>query len=131
MSRAVQAITITAGFLLAGLIGVGVWTILRADQTYRYALTRQALTEIAESLCSYHSKHGAFPAGFQISDLGNPRFARPEDNWGYVSQISPHAFTLTSYARDGKPGGQDHDQDIIVSWKAGEGLTVQSADISP
>jgi hypothetical protein len=119
-----------AAVLLAGAVWI-VMLLWSLHSTYRYAGTRQSLKEIADDLCRYHEQHGAFPPGFKISDLGNPRLAGPEDGWRYVPDITPHAFTLTSGARDGKPGGTGYDQDIIVSWKVGDGLNIQSADISP
>lgn len=120
-----------AAVLIAGVV----WAILllrAVERTYLYAGTRHALQEIAGELRNYHEQHGSFPAGLKVVDLGNPRLPGPEAGWGYVMTVADHSFSLTSLALDGKPGGEKYDQDIIVSWKAGDrSITTQSAPISP
>jgi hypothetical protein len=117
------------------VIAAGVlWVVLllkNLQWTYCYSGTQRSLESLAGELRNYHDKNGSFPPQLQISDLGNFRPPAPPDGWGYVMNLSEHGFVLTCLARDGKSGGTGYDQDIIVSWKAGDGLRIQSADIFP
>jgi hypothetical protein len=85
-----------------------------------YKATRNGMEAVAWALRSYHEKNGSFPKGLRVGDLGNPQLPAPDSGHGYVLNLSEHSFLLTSWGRDGKPGGKGLDQDILVSWKAGD-----------
>lgn len=129
--RGLKIVAAAAALSLLGLVALIIFMCVRADWTYRYAITRLSLQEIADDLRRYHERHGAFPAGLKVADLKIPHLPNPEDGWGYVLNVTEHGFTLTSWALDGKPGGEGHDQDIVVSWDPKGGLNIQAADISP
>ena len=123
------------GGLSLVIVAGAVWIVLLAqsvESTYIYAGTRHGMERVAQALRSHHDQAGALAKGLTVSDLGDPYLPAPSDGYGYVLEHSEHAFVLKSWARDGKPGGVRLDQDIIVSWKQGDGsIQVQSAPISP
>ena len=93
-----------------------------------YSETRNGMQAVGFSLRDYHEKHGAFPKGLKVGDLGDPRLPAPEAGFGYVLELTEHSFLLRSWGRDGKPGGEGVNQDILVSWKTGEvDITLQAA----
>jgi hypothetical protein len=113
------------------LVAGGLWIAVLAMNIQRaseYAGTRKGMEQVGQSLRRYHEKKGSFPAGFQLIDLEDPSLPWPESGYGFRLSFSEHSFQLTSWGRDGKPGGVKYDQDIIVSWKAGDlSVTTEAA----
>jgi hypothetical protein len=118
--------------LVAALVIWIVLLLINVNQTYLYAGTRTVMLDTAKAFQAYHTRHGSFPAGMTLADV-DPALPK-HDQWGRALdiQIRPDSFTITSWGRDGTKGGTGYDQDLIVSWKAGDKeLDVVSADISP
>jgi hypothetical protein len=121
------------GISLVG--GLGLWIVvhlIKVKRTYEYAGTRAAMLDIAKAFQGYHKLRGSFPAGMKLVDL-DPTLPQ-RDVWGhdYDLQIRSDSFIITSWGRDGTKGGSGYEQDLVVSWKAGDKESeVDSADISP
>jgi len=120
---------------LSLLIAVVVWIGLllkSVESTYLYAGTRNGMERIAESLQAYHRDKGRFPPGMKVEDLGDSTLPGPHGGFGYTIEVTDDSYVLTSWARDGKPGGEGFDEDIFVFWKKGDlHINVKSAPIAP
>ena len=120
---------------LSLLSAAGVWLVLvlkSVEWTYLYAGTRDGMERIAKSLRNYHKDKRRFPPGMKIEDLGDPTLPGPLGGFGYTFQVTEDSFVLSSWARDGKPGGEGFDEDIFVFWKNGDlHINVKSAPIGP
>jgi hypothetical protein len=118
--------------LLSALV---VWIVLllkSVQSTYLYAGTRAGMERIAKSLQTYHKDKGRFPPELKVEDLADSTLPGPREGFGYTLKVTEDSFVLSSWARDGKPGGEGFDEDIFVFWKKGDlHLNVKSADIAP
>lgn len=121
------------GISLAAALAI--WFVIVLIQVIRineYAGTRAVMVDIAKAFQDYHKRHGSFPAGMTMADLDPALLTH--DRWSRALdlQIRPDSFIITSCGRDGKEGGSGYDQDLMVSWKAGDKeLDVSSAAIWP
>ena len=122
-------------FALAALLVLGALILIglrSVNQTYKYAVTRQHMVIMGESLKEYRQKKGVLTVdarqylvseGFSVTD-----------EWGYpyLIEATTDQFSITSLGSDHEVGGVGYATDIIVRWQRGaESLTVISADIHP
>jgi hypothetical protein len=80
-------------------------------------LTRQQLTELAQSVESYRVDNNFFPAQIEEVSPVYRRFVPLVDPYGrpYICSLAPDAYALTSLGRDGLPGGDGFDADSKVT----------------
>jgi hypothetical protein len=80
-------------------------------------LTRQQLTELAQSVESYRVDNNYFPARIEEVSPIYRRFLPLVDPYGhpYVFSLAPDAYVLSSLGRDGASGGEGFDADSKVT----------------
>lgn len=80
-------------------------------------LTRQQLSELAQSLESYRVDNNRFPDRIEDVAPVYRRFVPGVDPYGhpYVFSLAPDAYVLTGLGRDGLTGGEGFDADTKVS----------------
>jgi hypothetical protein len=83
------------------------------------AETLFSMQNLSKEIVTYQKAHGKLPK--TLDDLPQPNSTSPirykEDCWGrpFVFQKLGDHFVLTSYGKDGKPGGEGWDADITAS----------------
>lgn len=106
---------------LAILLALGVWAIVpsaeeRADAVR--AQVRQRIQVLAGLVEEYRKEHGALPdqAAWRHSAAGGD--LRFYDPWGQIYGYAPsrNGFTISTYGRDGVPGGRREDTDVSVEF---------------
>lgn len=122
----------TFRWVLFAIVGVAVygWIVVKAafdaSEKAKKALTQTILTVTGTASRSYYREYGKWPNS--LADLtNNPRkiifiewpASGPRDGWGnpiiYIPFDSTQGYGLvSSYGRDGKPGGVGYDADIEV-----------------
>jgi hypothetical protein len=90
------------------------------DCRWEQYMTRLALKHIADSIAAYRHKFGVSPQSFddlaKLSNDFSPEVEHPIDGWGHPMVLSINGTNLmvTSYGRDGKPGGIGLDYDLTT-----------------
>lgn len=134
--RRMDAVIRTAGIVvLALLLGCGVWLLRRAapafvDEGALRVATAAAVRGLQVSIQNYFEDVGAYPNSWtdllvEPSRTVNWRgpYIRssdpPRDAWGrplvYHLDTNAHSFHVCSFGRDGLPGGDGLDSDIVRS----------------
>jgi len=78
-----------------------------------------AQVETAVRIGMYLEKDGKLPDSLASLPIREHYANRTSDGWGrpLIYQVDGDSFTLTSYGRDGKPGGEGDDADELVKYK--------------
>ena len=104
-------------------------------------MTHSAIDETFYRIHIYAQKNGSVPSSLEVLPKREGYVNRTTDGWGRPLQyrVRPDGIiTLTSYARDGVPGGAGEDADISVSYHtkhadgrlwAGEDLWIVEAQV--
>lgn len=110
--------------IVAGLVVVNV--ISRPDEA-RVTATQTDMKTLRGALAMYRLDNGDYPSAAQglralaVAPTPAPPAWRayvqeePKDKWGndYIYTREAGGFTITSYGKDGKPGGEGVDADIV------------------
>jgi hypothetical protein len=119
--RRIPAIAGAVLILLAGVVACGRWSAARYAELLKPAITYNGLSYAAFCCDRYYEQRGVWPTTLQ--ELRAFKRDLPEvtiDAWGHDFILEPYNATtgygqLTSYGRDGKPGGAlEPDKDLKV-----------------
>ena len=82
----------------------------------RQAITRHTLTQINKAIVDYRLTHHTLPRSLSQlkTEAGDRDYSQNPDGWGrpFVYTVRGTHFLVTSYGRDGKPGGTGWDTDL-------------------
>ena len=82
----------------------------------RQAMTRHTLTKINKAISDHHLTHHAPPRSLSQlkTEAGGRDYSQYPDGWGrpFVYTVRGMHSLVTSYGRDGKPGGTGWDTDL-------------------
>lgn len=82
----------------------------------RQATTRHTLTQINKAIADYHLTHHTLPRSLSQlkTEAGDRDYSQYPDGWGrpFVCTVRGTHSLVTSYGRDGKPGGTGWDTDL-------------------
>lgn len=120
-------IALLSGLIVAAVLHLSAWYNLRDATTIcrRQGYTRMKLSSTGRVLEEYHQQHGDYPESLQsYDDYREAKKAEDknayvpgivlEDEWGRPFQytVDKNRLTLSSFGRDGRPGGIGLDADL-------------------
>jgi Type II secretion system (T2SS), protein G len=104
-------------FVLFGILSAS--AVVSCTRITPVEMTHTAIDETFFRIHIYAQKYGAVPASLDALPKREGYANRTTDGWGrpLVYRVLPDgAISLTSYGRDGTPGGSGDDADISVSY---------------
>ena len=104
--------TITSVTLFILLSGCHFHTISPTEMTHT------AMTETFVRVQMYAKEHSKIPYSFDVLPIRNGYINKTTDGWGrvFILEIKDDKImTITSYGKDGKPGGHEENSDISRS----------------
>jgi hypothetical protein len=104
--------------MLLGILSA--FAIVTCDRITPVEMTHTAIGETFYRIQIYAQKYGAVPASLDALPKREGYVNRTTDGWGRPLEyrVRPDGvITLTSYGRDGAPGGAGDDADISVSYR--------------
>lgn len=117
------------GLAVAGICVLSIWRTTGShyyNATTLISWTQAEMRSVAFALETYYIDHEAFPPALTslVGHLSNTDI--PPDKWGrplvyqvHYAEDGHSSYTLTSYGRDGKPGGRNrYERDIVFSNEA-------------
>ena len=119
-----------SGAGLVGLLAALIWYLATPGEESPEAITKASMVSVAQGLAHYRSGCHVLPTteqglqallsspvrGPQCAEVPSVMFTElPKDAWGhpFTYESDGKEFTLTSFGRDGKPGGEGTDADIV------------------
>jgi type II secretion system protein G len=121
---------IVSGLGLVGLTLALAWYLFTGGEETPEELTRGSMVSVAQGIAHYRAGCHQLPTteqglgalltapdrGPKCAEVPSVMFDKlPLDAWGhpFVYESDGNTFTLVSYGRDGKPGGEGTDADIV------------------
>jgi general secretion pathway protein G len=111
---------------------IGVTTRMGTTGKPRNWMTKQLLSNVSRACNQYYLEHGESPASL-VSLTNNPKGIAfmhwgkegTNDGWRHPIHFKPYDASLgygsiTSYGRDGRPGGDGDDADLEVRFEANQ-----------
>jgi len=113
------SISLACGLIIFVLLNLSAWLTLRGEDRVcpRQGETRIALRISLNALTEYYEEHGHYPDEMEVFLEGKRTpYSKTllNDQWGnpFVYNFEDEEITISSFGRDGKPGGIGLDADL-------------------